>query len=153
MPFGRGRAVAGKGRAFRLPDLEAASALQKKLTGGALPGPVPVAVPAVPAKVSAKVSWSDELAKQMVAANLPPPVPEYKFHPTRRWRLDLAYPGTLFGIEVDGAVHRIKSRFKADLEKHQAWFGMGWRVLRVTPQQVRDGAALELVTCALRSAG
>ena len=76
---------------------------------------------------------------------------EYRFHATRGWRFDLCWPALKLAVEVDGAVHRIKERFLADMEKHQAAFAAGWRVLRVAPRQVRNGAAVELVRQALQT--
>jgi len=67
------------------------------------------------------------------------------FHSTRGWRLDLAWPHIKFGVEVDGQVHRIKGRFLADIEKHNALMVAGWKWLRVTPRQVETGEALQAI--------
>lgn len=72
---------------------------------------------------------------------------EFTFHEQREWRLDVANPERKICIEVDGAVHRIKKRFLADIEKHNALILAGWRYLRVTPCQVDSGEALVLVQC------
>ena len=93
--------------------------------------------------------WPLELDRQLRLAGVADQVLEHRFAPPRKWRFDLAWLDRLFAVEVDGMVHRIKSRFKADLEKHQAAFGFGWRVLRVSPTQVRSGEALRLVESAL----
>lgn len=91
------------------------------------------------------------LAGQIKRAGLPAPCLEYPFakHLGRRYRADLAYPSLQLLIEVDGMVHRIKARFAADLERDQVIFQLGLRKLRVSPKQVRDGRALELVKQAL----
>ena len=89
--------------------------------------------------------WPIVLRDQIEAAGLPVPYREHMFHVNRGWRLDLAWPERRLAVEVDGAVHRIKGRFKGDIEKHNALTLAGWRWLRVTPQQVREGEALALV--------
>lgn len=98
---------------------------------------------------AAKRDYARELAKQIKAAGLPKPELEYAFDAQlegegRGWRFDLCWPLWL-AVEVDGSVHRIKGRFKADLAKHQAAFALGYKLLRVSPEQVRNGEALELV--------
>jgi very-short-patch-repair endonuclease len=89
--------------------------------------------------------WSIVLRDQIVAAGLAEPWREHTFHSVRGWRLDLAWAELKFAVEVDGAVHRTKERYYADIEKHNALSAAGWRWLRVTPAMVRSGEALELV--------
>ena len=38
-----------------------------------------------------------------LAQGYPRPVPQYRFDPHRRWRLDWAWPDLKLGIEIDGA--------------------------------------------------
>jgi very-short-patch-repair endonuclease len=94
--------------------------------------------------------WPIVLRDQIEAAGLPVPFREHVFHASRNWRCDLAWPDRRQAVEVDGAVHRIKGRFKGDIEKHNALTLAGYRWLRVTPAQVRDGEALKLVRELLR---
>lgn len=97
--------------------------------------------------------YSKVLAHQIKHVGLPIPVLEYEFAKAekRKWRIDLAYPSLTppLAVEVTGHVHRIKQRFQKDFEKEQALFRLGWRVLRILPRQVVNGAALELVRHAL----
>jgi very-short-patch-repair endonuclease len=77
---------------------------------------------------------------------LPMPVAEYKFHPTRKWRLDYAFPEQKLAIEIEGGVwtrgrHNRGSGFLRDMEKYNCLTQLGWHLLRFTPQQVRDGTA------------
>ena len=77
-----------------------------------------------------------------------------RFHPTRRWRFDLAWPRHLLALEIDGGVwtqgrHVRGDGFIRDLEKMNEAQLAGWRVLRVTPDQVKDGSALGLIRRAL----
>lgn len=57
------------------------------------------------------------------------PLLEYRFHPVRRWRFDLAYADIKLGIEIDGATHASIPRHRADCEKRNVAIRMGWRVL------------------------
>lgn len=93
--------------------------------------------------------WPIALRDRIVADGLPEPYREHVFHQTRGWRLDLAWPDKKLAVEVDGGVHRIKGRFLADIEKHNALVLAGWRHLRVTPRMVETGEARELVGKAL----
>ena len=90
-----------------------------------------------------------QLRDQIVAAGLPAPFREHVFHERRGWRCDLAWPDLKIACEVDGGVHRIKGRFLGDIEKHNALTLAGWRWLRVTPAQVRNGEAVGLIKQAL----
>lgn len=42
-------------------------------------------------------------------------------------------------------MHRLKNRFMRDLEKYNRLAMMDWRLLRVTPEMVRSGEALQWV--------
>lgn len=82
------------------------------------------------------------------------PLREYRFHPTRKWRFDIAWPTKMVAVEVDGGAwiggrHTSGSGFEADCVKLSTAAAMGWRVLRVTPRMIRDGVALTLIEQAL----
>jgi very-short-patch-repair endonuclease len=69
---------------------------------------------------------------------------EFKFHPTRKWRFDVAIPQARLAFEIDGGVwargrHTRGKGFVGDMEKLNAAQAMGWRVFRFTPQQVLNG--------------
>jgi very-short-patch-repair endonuclease len=88
------------------------------------------------------------LDKQMQYAGLPVPVSEYRFHPSRRWRFDYALPQHSVAIEVEGGVwtqgrHTRGKGYLGDLAKYNEATILGWRVLRFTPGQVKDGTALK----------
>lgn len=79
------------------------------------------------------------------------PEREYKFHPTRRWRFDFAWPDEMLALEVEGGTHHGKSRhttgvgFNKDCEKYNEATVLGWRILRVDSKQVKSGQALKWV--------
>lgn len=70
-----------------------------------------------------------------------PPYREFRFHPTRRWRFDFAYPDIKLAIEIEGGTwiggrHIHPIGFEKDCEKYNAATILGWRVLRCTPKQL-----------------
>lgn len=96
------------------------------------------------------------LLKLLSFAGIVQPVPEYRFHPTRRWRFDFAWPDKLIAVEVEGiggprSRHLSWRGFQEDTEKYNAAAIMGWCVLRVTSWQIEDGKAVEWVEEAFRS--
>ena len=73
----------------------------------------------------------------LLAEDLPEPVTEYKFHPKRKWRMDVAWPDYRLCVELEGGVHNggrhtRGAGFEADAEKYNAAAVMGWTVLRYT---------------------
>ncbi len=96
------------------------------------------------------------LGEQCKAIGLPLPETELKFHPTRKWRFDYAWPDRKIACEVEGAVwvqgrHTRGSGFVKDLEKYNTAAEMGWRVVRVTTQDVKNGRALQWIERILKS--
>lgn len=75
---------------------------------------------------------------------------QYLFAPGRKYRADFFFPDHNLIVEIDGAVHRIKARFKADIERDQVIFFLGYRKLRISTAQVRSGEAVQLIERALR---
>lgn len=73
----------------------------------------------------------------------PPLKPEYRFHPERRWRFDLASPIAKVAIELEGGVwsggrHTRGIGFSGDCEKYNTAQLMGWRVFRFTTDMLND---------------
>lgn len=94
------------------------------------------------------------LLLQLRALQLPPPQPEFRFHETRRWRFDFAWPAQRLALEIEGGVyvagrHSRGAGMEGDMEKYAEALVAGWRVLRVTPRMVRDGRAAAWVGRAL----
>ena len=81
----------------------------------------------------------------------PLPVLEHRFAPPRRWKFDLAWPGRVppVAVEIDGGTwlpgggrHNRAKGFQNDMEKLNRAAAMSWMVLRFTPDQIRNGTAL-----------
>lgn len=84
------------------------------------------------------------------ANHLPDPIPEYKFHETRRWRFDFAFLDSKLAIEVNGGVwkngrHNRGAGYLKDLEKLNEAAACGWKVLQFTPSQIFTMYALDLI--------
>lgn len=89
--------------------------------------------------------WPLVLRDQIVEAGLPEPFREFVWHPTRNFRADLCWVDRKFIVEVDGGVHRLKDKWKRDIERHYHLVKQGWIYIRVTPEMVRSGEALQWV--------
>lgn len=92
---------------------------------------------------------------QCTALGLPEPVAEHKFHPTRKWRFDYAWPDHKLALEVQGGLfvqgrHSRGAALMKEHEKLNAAVQLGWRVGFVTPKQVANGEAVGIVELALR---
>ena len=82
---------------------------------------------------------------------------EYRFHPLRKWRFDFAIINASdrqIAVEVEGGVyvagrHTRGATFEADCVKYAQAAIRGWTVLRVTPNIVNDGRALQWIKEAL----
>jgi very-short-patch-repair endonuclease len=101
-------------------------------------------------------SPSDLLALQMRERKLSF-VPEYRFHPTRRWRADFALPkeNPRLLVEVEGGVwvqgrHQRGKGFEDDCEKYASAMMEGYAVLRVTPRQIMNMKAIDWIVTLLQ---
>ena len=88
------------------------------------------------------------LANQIRDVGLPEPEREYRFHPTRRWRFDFAWPDYMLAVEVEGGVwirgaHNRGAGFIKDCIKYNEAAVLGWVVLRVAGAMITNGVALE----------
>lgn len=87
---------------------------------------------------------AQKLAEQL--DGMEAPTFEWRFHPTRRWRFDLAWPRRLVAAEIHGAVfqqgrHTRGAGFAKDREKMNTAQLYGWSVFEFTPTEVRNGNA------------
>lgn len=102
----------------------------------------------------------------LTRAKLPMPVAELRFHPTRKWRFDYAWPEidkplvpleVMVALEVEGAVwvqgrHTRGSGFVKDMEKYNEAAALGWRIIRVQPKDLYTKATMDLIRRALEAA-
>lgn len=94
------------------------------------------------------------LLASLKLARVPAPTREYKFHTTRRWRFDFAWPAVKVAMECEGATwsdgrHTTGAGFEADCIKYAEAAIAGWCVLRVTRQQIESGQATQWAIRAL----
>ena len=89
----------------------------------------------------------EDFAFQVKACGLPEPLREFRFHPTRRWRSDFAWPERKILVEIEGGTwtngrHTTGAGFAKDCEKYNTATEYGWRVFRYTGDDVKTGAAV-----------
>jgi very-short-patch-repair endonuclease len=101
------------------------------------------------AEVAQLSAIEEQLALQIRCDKLAVPVRQFKPFEDRKFRCDFAWPSIWLIVEVDGEVHRIKTRFHADIEKHALLALAGWTVLRVGGREVRSGQAVQWVAQAI----
>lgn len=79
---------------------------------------------------------------------------EYRFHPVRKFRFDVAWPDAMVAAEIDGGVwtggrHTTGAGFIRDQEKTNLAALAGWRVFRFTWKDVDSGQMADVLTQAL----
>jgi hypothetical protein len=102
------------------------------------------------AAVSKQMAARVMFQKLCEAHGLPAPVPEYRFHGSRKWCFDWAWPEKKVAVEIEGAVftqgrHTRGVGFMKDMEKYNAAVLLDWRILRCTPEQVASGEVFGLL--------
>lgn len=95
-------------------------------------------------------TWSREKAdlhQWLACLHLSRPAPmvsEHRFHPTRKWRFDWAFPAIKVAVEFDGlyggTAHRSRAMVAKDSEKMNQAALLGWIVIRVNAPSLRDGS-------------
>lgn len=83
---------------------------------------------------------------------------EHKFHKTRRWRFDFAWINERVALEVEGGIwkgkagaHTSGKGYTANCEKYNTAVCEGWKVLRVTASQIKDGSMIEWLRSMLKT--
>ena len=103
--------------------------------------------PPKPAKKPKKQSASSHLQAKLVAAikaaGLPPVQTELKFHPVRKWRMDVSFLDYQLSIEVQGGTyshgrHSRGPQMHNDYDKLNAAQLLGWRVLYFDTKHIKD---------------
>ncbi len=88
--------------------------------------------------------------RSLKALGIEIPIQECRFHKTRRWRFDFCFVKARLALEIEGGVwtngrHTRGSGFVRDMEKYNAAAILGYRLLRVTPEQMQNGQAIGLI--------
>jgi very-short-patch-repair endonuclease len=86
--------------------------------------------------VSSTDAWF--FACRVFGQDLPEAQTELRFHPVRKWRFDVAYPGQV-AVEIDGGQWKAaggRHSRDSDREKLNEAAVLGWRVLRFSTQQL-----------------
>lgn len=107
----------------------------------------PKRVPLTPAQKALQEAYHPitRLVGALAALSLPAPVREHRFHPSRRWAFDLAWPDHLLAVEYDGGTyskgrrsgHTSISGMARDKEKDAEAAILGWSVIRLDAKTVR----------------
>lgn len=91
------------------------------------------------------------------AMGIPIPEREYKFHPTRKWRLDFAWPEYRLAVEIEGGAYK-KGRhnrpvgFIKDMEKYNSLTLSGWYLLRFIPDKINYDMISNMLLCLINHA-
>lgn len=109
-----------------------------------------------PARMPSGVDLAEILAAQLRAVGLGHFQREQKFHPARKWRIDIAFTADLLAIECDGFAaggkagrHQRAGGIRQDNEKYAELAIAGWRLIRVERTQIKSGQALKWIERAL----
>lgn len=95
------------------------------------------------------------MARYFVEAELRQPDRECYFAIGRAWRFDLAWPEWMIAVEYEGAswvqggAHNSGGGYRSDVDKYNEAAALGWCVIRVTADMVRDMAFLAPVLMAM----
>jgi hypothetical protein len=81
------------------------------------------------------------------ACGLPEPQREVRFHSTRKWRFDFAWPSMRLALEVEGGIwtggaHGRGTGISRDIEKYNYATAMGWAIIRTTPSKLSTGETI-----------
>ncbi len=92
----------------------------------------------------------------LLRAGLPLPEREVRFHPTRKWRWDMAWTAHKVALEIQGGLwvpgggrHQRGAALLREYEKLNTAAVLGWRILYTTPQQLATPATITLIRGAL----
>ena len=153
-------------------SVDTAEASKARTTTGRAQGRVdaPRASRPAPSKPAGRAA-EDAMAEQLIDAGYlsvawlsPSTVPDasvvfvrqyaWALYQGRGFAFDFAWPATKIALEVCGGAHAAgRKKVKADVERSGLAASLGWRVVTVTPEQVKDGTALALVKRAVGGQG
>tara|TARA_R110002020_G_scaffold47968_1_gene137144 strand:- start:326 stop:679 length:354 start_codon:yes stop_codon:yes gene_type:complete len=101
-----------------------------------------------------KSELEERFSLQLAGHRISPPVREHRFHPSRKWRFDFAWPDQMVAVEIQGGVwtrgkHGRGAGLVSSFEKNNAAAILGWWVLQGDASMIRNGTLLDDVTAAL----
>lgn len=78
------------------------------------------------------------------------PQQEVKFMDKRKFRFDFAWIDEKLAVEIEGGIwiqgrHTRGSGYVKDMEKYNLAAESGWRVLRFTPQQIKNESTYKII--------
>jgi very-short-patch-repair endonuclease len=79
------------------------------------------------------------------------PLRQFRFHPSRKWTFDFAWPDHKIAVEVEGGLfirgrHSRGKGYENDMCKYNHATLMGWKVYRFSTDQVKKGEAIDFVS-------
>ena len=79
---------------------------------------------------------------------------EHRFHKSRRWRIDIAWPGKLLALEVQGGIftqgrHVRGGALLKEWEKLNSLAEHGWRVIYCQPSDLMTQKTLDTIKACL----
>lgn len=100
------------------------------------------------------VSFAWRVFEEFEATFDPPPIREFLFHPARKWRFDVAWPWQRIALEVEGGAwvqgrHVRGKGYLNDMHKYSEAAALGWRIIRVTPDELNTDYCYSLIRRAL----
>lgn len=102
-----------------------------------------------------KKDYKQEFLEQLRIARLPAPQVEVRFHETRKWRFDFAWPDKKIAVEYQGGIfykqasHSGIAGLKRDCLKFSSAAALGWKLFLINADMVRDGSAFGFLQDAL----
>ncbi len=95
------------------------------------------------------------IAAYFRSEGIPAPEFEFRFHPLRKWRMDMAWIAQRVYLECDGGLwinggHNRGAQMKKDWEKMNTASGMGWRILKCEPKDLCTQETVEYIRQALK---
>lgn len=108
--------------------------------------------PKKPPAVKRISALEEKLNLHFKAFDVPPPVRELRFHKTRMWRFDFAWPDLKFAVEVEGVTygedagrHQRGKGYENDLEKYHYAMLNRWDVYRCSGRLINSLEAVKLI--------
>lgn len=92
------------------------------------------------------LTWLEQL-------EFPKPVTEFRFHPERKWRFDIAWPDQKIALEIEGGVwiqgrHVRGKGYLSDLDKYNSASVLGWMVIRIDTSRIYTNMIVDMLQIA-----